>query len=544
MLIEGSVDGLQLSDLTPEGRLHAKIFSVGVDISKTTAASWSEDFSISCPNPDMYKTAHESMMQEYLEEAGKALSFTLHRAKRTSSIDSPKPLHKSSIYNPHVETEDRGVSLKIRMASMCYTHSPRFLNKLTKCASAFKEYMADMANSLKEVATEVALGLVSQQSDFLAASFYGSNMNIDSPMPPNRMSTLSGSQNLGDISVDADETQSFNLKLDAVLQTPVIVIPRKPNSLEVLVAQLGKITVNNAKTDDNAGYKSGQASPNVKPSLSQLYLEIRDMNVFSCNLEKKKLDFSTQTGKSYTKMHVSSEAEMYLGTNVGIPIVHDTVMQITISNQEPEIPDSMINKGSFGDLIFSEETFLPKQTKDDAEMEQKPKAVIQINAKLVSQLKVTLSKHVYEQIMQTVDNVTLGSDESLGHTFSSSTLLADISEESDTWVFDSGGVSALSMEDTPFASASTPHSSFKNRSELTEKRISDTCVKAAFQIPVFVLELRSDFGETQERGLVQLHLNDFFAKLEKSDPVVTNIDFSLLSLQMEDLLQEKNSEHR
>ena len=46
------------------------------------------------------------------------------------------------------------------MASMWYTHSPNFVVELQSCASEFKQYLSNVARSIKSAATEMAMGLV------------------------------------------------------------------------------------------------------------------------------------------------------------------------------------------------------------------------------------------------------------------------------------------------------------------------------------------------------------------------------------------------
>lgn len=50
--------------------------------------------------------------------------------------------------------------ITIRMASLWYTHSPQFLVELQSCATEFKQYLANLARSIRSAATDMALGLV------------------------------------------------------------------------------------------------------------------------------------------------------------------------------------------------------------------------------------------------------------------------------------------------------------------------------------------------------------------------------------------------
>lgn len=50
--------------------------------------------------------------------------------------------------------------ITVRMASLWYTHSPQFLMELQSCATEFKQYLANLARSIRSAATDMALGLV------------------------------------------------------------------------------------------------------------------------------------------------------------------------------------------------------------------------------------------------------------------------------------------------------------------------------------------------------------------------------------------------
>jgi hypothetical protein len=50
--------------------------------------------------------------------------------------------------------------IKVRMASVWYTHSPQFVTELQSCATEFKQYLTNVARSIKSAATEMAMGLV------------------------------------------------------------------------------------------------------------------------------------------------------------------------------------------------------------------------------------------------------------------------------------------------------------------------------------------------------------------------------------------------
>lgn len=58
------------------------------------------------------------------------------------------------------------------MASLWYTHSPQFLREIQSCATEFKQYLSNLARSIRLAATDMALGLVHARAEALAQSLY------------------------------------------------------------------------------------------------------------------------------------------------------------------------------------------------------------------------------------------------------------------------------------------------------------------------------------------------------------------------------------
>lgn len=110
--VEGSLGGLQVLDLTPEGISHQRILSVGKD-PLTEPPNLAQDLLHSLTQ-EIYAmgTNKESIMEET-----QALSFHISRDLNAC------------------------VSIKIRMASVWYTHCARFMQELNWCASEFKHYL-------------------------------------------------------------------------------------------------------------------------------------------------------------------------------------------------------------------------------------------------------------------------------------------------------------------------------------------------------------------------------------------------------------------
>lgn len=145
--IEGSLCGLQLLDLTPEGSRHQKVLHVGLEPSAT-----------------------DSMPSDSLP--GKAFTFTISRpssmAGSANSQSKPQSLGTSS-----------EMLLVLKMASVYYLHAPNLLLEVSQCITEFKDYLTKIRASLAVAAKELALGLVNKRADVHSSTAYESNWSLD-----------------------------------------------------------------------------------------------------------------------------------------------------------------------------------------------------------------------------------------------------------------------------------------------------------------------------------------------------------------------------
>lgn len=215
--VEGSLGGLQVLDLTPEGIAHQRILSVGKD-PLTDPPHVQRDL-LSSLTQEIY--AMGTNKEKYMEEC-QALSFQISR------------------------TMTANVSIKIRMASVWYTHCARFMQEISWCATEFKHYLKNLAKSIREKATDMALGLVQSRGADLTIT--GATMTTTT-IPAAAASTKCQSTPKKHSKIGQDKQSSVDINLDIVLDTPVLVLPRSSCSPLVLVAHLGQITVSNKIPD-------------------------------------------------------------------------------------------------------------------------------------------------------------------------------------------------------------------------------------------------------------------------------------------------------
>lgn len=112
--VEGSLGGLQVIDLTPEGVAHQRILSVGKDPLTEPPSIAGKDL-LSSLTHEIYGMGQNK--SDFIIEAQQALSF--HVSRDLSAC----------------------VSVRIRMASVWYTHCARFMQELNWCATEFKHYL-------------------------------------------------------------------------------------------------------------------------------------------------------------------------------------------------------------------------------------------------------------------------------------------------------------------------------------------------------------------------------------------------------------------
>ncbi|XP_057336557.1 intermembrane lipid transfer protein Vps13D isoform X1 [Microplitis mediator] len=303
--ISGSLGGLQVLDQTLIGKTHQRIISVGRD--------------------PLVDPVHAPLEHFSLSNQPEAFRFS---ASRTN-------LQSSSV----VEAD-----ISIRIGSVWYTHAPHLISELRSCADEFKQYMSNLARSIGAAATDMAIGLV-QTEDWSV---------------PQRKRLPSVSL------IDGDNPAVLRLKLDVVLDSPVIVIPRASHSHQVFVAHLGTMSLQHEPSADLMAKQTAS-------------LEVRDMNLYS-------LDVTARVGNSTAALPPRAE-DTYSCKDSGRPILHDTSLKITI--EKVNAANSL-----HGSCFFIDQ---------DISISSQP--IFQVHGVITTPLKVSLSRTQYEQLLDTVHAV-------------------------------------------------------------------------------------------------------------------------------------------
>jgi vacuolar protein sorting-associated protein 13D len=384
--VEGSLGGLQVLDLTPDGVNHQRILSVGKDPltdPPTGLAEPAEDLLTTLTNK-IYGTNNGEGKRGAKEER-QALSFNITRDLNAT------------------------VTIKIRMASVWYTHCARFMQELSWCASEFKHYLKTLARSIRDKATDMALGLVQPLA------------NTPKPVDPletpkhkayTRQRTESMSKARAYV---AARSHNVTISLDIILDTPVLVLPRSSASPQVFVAHLGKMTLKNNNNDqttptdttaaetlhdserDETDFRFvnqmddtdslfmlddsfGEAStmtptkesltpdpaPQQPQNLDLYVIHIRNINLFSLD---------TSSRKGFRLSALPRAEEFYSCQEDAIPVIHDTAIKLEIERH-----------------LSAQEAHNIKEQ-------------INVNGSVVKPLRLSLTRHQYEQLLDTIDNI-------------------------------------------------------------------------------------------------------------------------------------------
>ncbi|XP_066594830.1 intermembrane lipid transfer protein Vps13D isoform X2 [Prorops nasuta] len=303
--VSGSLGGLQILDQTPTGKTHQRILSVGRD---------------PLADPPQYPLEHFTNLSRQPE------AFRFSACRNTNSQ-----------FSQSENIAETTADITVRVGSVWYTHAPHLISELRSCADEFKQYLSNLARQISAAATDMAIGLVNAE---------------DWSLPPRRR--------LPSLSIEYPETGNLSLKLDILLDSPVLVIPRSSHSTEVFVAHLGTMSLQH---EPHAG---AQAKHKVT-------LEVRDMNLYSLEISANNIH------PPQSNLPLRAE-ELYSCKEFGKPILHDTLLKIVVEKENAFAQ-------SPGFLL-------------DADVPTNP--IVQVHGIVMTPLKVSLSRGQYEQLLDTI----------------------------------------------------------------------------------------------------------------------------------------------
>ncbi|XP_041061622.1 vacuolar protein sorting-associated protein 13D [Carcharodon carcharias] len=419
--------------------------------------------------------------------------------------------HSEALSFKFVERSEEEFLLNLHMASLHYNHSPKFLKELTLSMDELED---NFQNMLKSAASKVSTVLVNKTAEYSEMVLL-----FEKPRKSREMFGFELDDDI-DGGMESPQQNPVKLILNINIESPVVAVPRKPGSSELLVGHLGRTSIQNFVTGEDDSERN------------RLQVEIKDIKLYSLsnNIRSCRPDASESPRPGSGAASASSQEEMHFTRQDFFDSVHkgqafhilnDTTIQFVLE----KIPvDS--NPGLSFPVVNSSDSF-------------ETTSKMKIEGKFVNPLKVMLAKHVYEQVLQTLDNLTHSEDLSkILHSSNtatpeprsaSSTLRSPkFSDFQREWK-GSGLFGQVSYPSTPVDFPIPESRSF-------------TQIHANFCISELQVQLCGDLT-LESQGLVSLIFQDFEVEFSKDQPHTLSIQIALRSLLMEDLL-EKNPDSK
>ena len=357
-IIEGSLGGLHVTDVTPEDIVHRTVLSVGCK-----------------ENEEAQNCVFQE--SEMGDDSKKAFMFTLVKPKQNNDLieEFTSPLDDESL--------SKHIRLSGHMASAHYTYTHRFISELTLCVGDFSSYANDVAQSLRSAATSMAIGLVTKQTsladgiDFLSSSFTTTPGAQLEPKFPSRRGSLDVCDDTDVGPVRGSSLRSGNKRrvyVHVTIESPVINLPRTASSSECLVAHLGRIIVYNThllssvQNTDNTSIKETSFN-----DIDRVYVDITDMSLY----------FMRELHKTENKMETGHESlESASDDDNGEHVLHDTALRLVIDR---------CSRSGLG-------------TDEGESRASKP--MIHLSGRVTKPLQLVLSNSAYQQLLSTMDTLS------------------------------------------------------------------------------------------------------------------------------------------
>ena len=493
--VSGSLGGLQINSLLPGSQLHQRIVSVGKDPSCLESSKARSNI-----HSDLY--GRDSI--EASDDGKQAFTFTM----RQNYIDKGElstltPMQESHFESYHHVKRTQKISIELRMASVTYLHSPPFLKELNSCASDFLHFLSKLASSIKLAATDLALGIVQRRTESIGHQAAMEEMYW-TPLKQDKYDSMRSYDQYGSLergvklpapaSTPMVKTSSpldnLEISVDAVLETPILVLPRHEHSSEVLVAHLGAFVIRNELIDSS----TDRVLINVS-KMNVCTLDLLAQIQAKCNTplqnrssfkDKGKVDMLEVVAMSKT---LPTEELYSSSSELAYPILHDTEISLSIDRSKLSMKHSESLMSSC----------------DDAELPTT--LAYDLRGQVMNPLKVSVCRSQYEQFMDSMGNLTSESQ---------------VEEE--------------------VTSNPTNENAIN---EATEKTHTSTTVEGSFGVSDLVFELVGEgLGSGRGHPLVNVQLSQFAVNYTKKEDNENCTEITLGSIVIEDLSLSKDSPHR
>ncbi|XP_030661823.1 vacuolar protein sorting-associated protein 13D isoform X1 [Nomascus leucogenys] len=472
--MNGSLGCLQLMDLTQDNVKNQYVVSIGNSVGYENIIS----------DIGYFESVFVRMEDAALTEA---LSFTF------------------------VERSKQECFLNLKMASLHYNHSAKFLKELTLSMDELEENFRSM---LKSAATKVTTVLATKTAE------YSEMVSLFETPRKTREPFILEENEIYGFDLASSHLDTVKLILNINIESPVVSIPRKPGSPELLVGHLGQIFIQNFVAGDDESRSD------------RLQVEIKDIKLYSLNCTQLAGREAVGSEGSRTfcppsgSGSANSQEEAHFTRHDFFESLHRGQAFHILNNTTIQFKLEKIPIERESELTFS-------LSPDDLGTS----SIMKIEGKFVNPVQVVLAKHVYEQVLQTLDNLVYSEDLNKYPTSATSSPCPD----SPLPPLSTCGESSVERKENGLFS----HSSLSNTSQksLSVKEVkSFTQIQATFCISELQVQLSGDLT-LGAQGLVSLKFQDFEVEFSKDHPQTLSIQIALRSLLMEDLL-EKNPDSK
>ncbi|KAM9751025.1 intermembrane lipid transfer protein VPS13D isoform 4-T4 [Menidia menidia] len=407
-------------------------------------------------------------------------------------------------------------SLELEMASLHYNHSAKFLWELSLSANEVEDNFRSM---LRSAASKVSTVLATKTAEY-------SGMVSLFETPSRRSRTLSQSWAYSfeeEEDAPAEELEStldtffVKLTLNISIESPVVSIPREPGHPELLVGHLGSIRIQN--------FINGQDSQGER-----LQVLVKDIRLYSVNMDHLVLKSAArgENADCLSPSHngaINQEDAQFtrqdffesLSRGKAFHILKDTTIQFTLE----KFP---LNEDAPLTLLTTEEPF-------------KNTGQLRVHGKFVNPVQVFLCKPVYEQVLQTLDNLSLIEEQQVTPSQPPTPPPPTPSSvRNHSFPDPQGGLFARDPPTISFSHSSLPSPLSLQSQKPSLYPPSFTQVKVTLHVAELQVQLSADLTQGSQ-GLVSVRFQDLEGDITKDHPHLLGVQLALRALVMEDLLE-------
>lgn len=367
-------------------------------------------------------------------------------------------------------------------------------------------------------------------------------------------------------------SKSVDIRMDIILDTPVLVLPRSSRNSQVFVVHLGKISMtknrpSQSSDEDGDGddVDMGSSASEMQKAFHDSMLSAKqdrsnnecDLSIFAID-EEMCLDLDDVPGSlPKSKVDGSADPNSEQADDVDDDCLHDKYDDrqketyiLDIRNISAYSLDTR-NRKSFrlSALPRAEEFYSCKDgavpvLHDTAirvniirylEMScidlmvdnDDTKEIVEISGSMIKPLNLSLSRVQYEQLLETVENL-----------FKVPSDLVRPPAAVRTGYIRQPSESEINSEN--FAGIDPKLKRRLFQPNVTHEKRNVFEPKVAFELPIFIIQLKNELNDP----LIDIVFRDFNVSYETANTYETHLQVSLRSMLMEDLLQSPDSKHR